>query len=150
MRLRTKLVKRRKFMSDEDRYTVAEFARRYKISEANLEAFCARFNLVPETVVTREEFKRMLDEYQEGSSPAEEESTNQGSAPELEAERPEEENVSEEKRTFSRWVKQYKEKYRLSNPKLVYLRRRSGIKDEDEITEQEFLSQVNRHLFNKQ
>jgi hypothetical protein len=142
MRARSKLTERRKSMSDEDRYSVADFARRYKVAGANLEAFCARFDLLPETVITREEFKG-------DSSPAEEESTKEGSVP-VKEERPEEENVSEEKRAFSRWVKQYEERYRLSNPKLVYLKRRSGIKDEDEITEQEFLSQVNRHLFNKQ
>jgi hypothetical protein len=136
-------------MSDEDRYSVADFARRYKVAGANLEAFCARFDLLPETVITREEFKHMLEDYEGDSSPAEEESTKEGSVP-VKEERPEEENVSEEKRAFSRWVKQYEERYRLSNPKLVYLKRRSGIKDEDEITEQEFLSQVNRHLFNKQ
>lgn len=131
-------------MSDEDRYSVAEFARRYKVAEANLEAFCTRFGLVPETVVTREEFKRMLEGYHEDSSPAEEESTNQGSAPRAEEERPEEENVSEVKKTFERWVKDKK----VRHP--VFLRIAAGFESDTLLTEVEFDKAVDKHLYNKE
>jgi hypothetical protein len=143
MRARPKLAERRKFMSDEDRYTVAEFARRYKIAGANLEAFCARFDLLPETVMTREGFKRMLDDYQEDSSPAEE-ATNEGSAPELEKERPEEEDLNQSKRTFERWVKEKK----IRHP--VYLKVTAGYESDTLLTEQEFDRAVDKYLYNKE
>ena len=84
-------------MSTEDRYSVAEFARRYKVSDDDLAVFCTEYGLTPETVLTREEFKRMRDDLETGPAPAEKEPIQEGSAP-LQEERPKEENVSKEKK----------------------------------------------------
>jgi hypothetical protein len=51
-------------MSTEDRYSVAEFARRYKVSEKELPAFCELFGVSQDTVLTREEFKGMFARFE--------------------------------------------------------------------------------------
>lgn len=50
-------------MSDEDRYSAAEFARRYKVTEADLTKLCERAGIDPDTVLTRDEFRKLLEEF---------------------------------------------------------------------------------------
>lgn len=148
-------------MSGEDRYSVAEFARRYKIIQARLVALCEFFGLSADTILTRDEFRRMLDEFR-ARVPADEETTNEGDpssegdvssegdalsesdASSTEEERPQEENVSEGKKTFERWVKLKK----IRHP--VYLKITAGYDDGTLLTETEFDRAVDKYLLNKE
>lgn len=142
-------------MSGEDRYSVAEFARRYKIIQARLVALCEFFGLSADTILTRDEFRRMLDEFR-ARVPADEETTNEGDpssegdalsesdASSTEEERPQEENVSEGKKTFERWVKLKK----IRHP--VYLKITAGYNDDTLLTETEFDRAVDKYLLNKE
>lgn len=134
-------------MTEDDRYSVAEFARRYKVREADLAAFCGAKELTPETVLTRDEFKRMLDEFRPVS--AVKEPINWEKAADK-WKLPKEETVTENRKPFSQWAKVYESKYRLFDAKLIYVKRMANVSDEDEITESEFLSHIRKHLLGKE
>jgi hypothetical protein len=134
-------------MSDEDRYSVAEFARRYKVSEDALSAFCTNHDLTPETVLTREEFKHILADLR--TLPAERDKIKEEEVPLEEEKSSKEEDVTEKKRPFSRWVEENRRRMRLSNPKVVYIKMAGKVQDSDRMTEQEFQALVDKYLHSK-
>lgn len=134
-------------MTEDDRYSVADFAKRYKVPEANLAALCSKKEITPETVMTREEFKRMLDEFRVVSVAKVPKNWEKAS---VERKLPKEEKVTETKEAFSKWAKAFESTYRLFDAKLIYVKRMAKINDEDLMTEQEFHSLIRKHLLGKE
>jgi replication initiation and membrane attachment protein DnaB len=138
-----------KAMAEEDRYSIAEFARRYKVSEKELPAFCELMGVSQDTVLTREEFRAMLARFEDRSVVE---------APSLETQEPgkeaKEEAVAntqkpgtrEKKQPLSRWALERK----LSRPTVAVLRNAMGWEDKTEITEPELEAALNKHLYDKE
>lgn len=122
-------------MPDEDRFSIEEFARRYRLAEDQVPAFCERHGVSPEAVVSREEFKGMLDAF--NSSP-------DTPSPEPQAEAKEEKVAK--KQTLERWAQDRK----LTHPRVAVLCNAMGWTEKTKITEAELQAAIDRHLLNKQ
>ncbi len=128
-------------MSTEDRYSVAEFARRYKLAEEQFPAFCELHGVTPEYVVSREEFRKMLDRFNASAGPSQ---TPAPTGPPPEAK---EENVSKEKKqALARWAQEHK----LTRPRVAVLCNAMGWDEQSKITEAELQAAINKHLLNKE
>lgn len=132
-------------MSEEDRYTLVEFARRYKLAEARLPAFCELMGVSQDTVLTREEFRAMLARFEDRSvveAPPEE-----NQEPQREAKEEAVANKEEEK-PFAQWVKGKIRHARVF--KAAFLKSITGWNDDTRITEAEFDKAFRKHLLNKE
>jgi len=129
-------------MSTEDRYSFAEFAKRYKLSEKELPAFCELFGVSQDTVLTREEFKGMLARFE--SSGGVEEPPQPTQEPQREVK--EEEVAKEKKQPLSRWAQERK----LTRPRVAVLKNAMGWDEQSKITETELQAAINKHLLNKE
>jgi len=128
-------------MSTEDHYSVAEFARRYKLAEEQFPAFCELHGVTLDEVVTREEFKEMLDRFNAPAGPS---AIPASTEPPPEAK---EEKVSKEKKqTLSRWAQERK----LTRPRVAVLCNAMGWNERSKITETELQAAINKHLHNKE
>jgi|GEM_PF-1663005 len=130
-------------MAEEDRYSIAEFARRYKVSEKELPAFCELFGVSQDTVLTREEFKGMLARFE--SSVGVEEPPQPTQEPQEEAK---EEAVPKKKRPLAQWVTRKITRARVF--KTAYLKSAMNWKDDTKLTEDEFDNAVRKHILNKE
>jgi hypothetical protein len=137
-----------RFMSTDDRSTVGEYAKRYKVRDKDLAELCQAYGLSAESVVSREEFRQMLAGCSEKKSKAAELASRakedvkvkkDGSPP-----KGKEEKVSEAKKTFERWVKIRK----VRHP--VYLKVSAGYKDNTMLTGKEFDMAYDKYLLNKE
>ncbi len=128
-------------MSTEDRYSVAEFARRYKLVPDQVPAFCELHGVLPDEVVTREEFKGMLECFNASAGPSDAPTSTE---PPPEAK---EEKVSKEKKQpLSRWAQERK----LTRPRVAVLKNAMGWDERSKITKAELQAAINKHLFNKE
>lgn len=134
-------------MTAEDRYSLAEFAKRYKISQRSVGSLTDKMGLTPETVLTREEFKNLLEDYKRKiknpptASPREK---NLQKAPL----QPKEETVKKGKKTLAQWVREKIARARVG--KTAYLKVVMDWEEDTLITESEFDTAVRKHLLNKE
>ncbi|MBD3285803.1 hypothetical protein GF359_05015 [candidate division WOR-3 bacterium] len=130
-------------MTTQDRYTVGDFAKRYKLKGAELKLFCKRSGVSAETVLSRDEFRRLLDEIKNKPTlEADGKETNTPSRPKRE------EDVKEATKTLDRWVSE-----KISHAgvgKKAYLKVVMDWEDETRITESAFDKAVRKHLLNKE
>lgn len=128
-------------MPTDDRFSIEEFARRYRLAPEQLPAFCELHGVSPDEVVAREEFRKMLDRFNASAEPSE---TPAPTEPPLEAK---EENVSKEKKqSLSRWAQERK----LTRPRVAVLCNAMGWDEQTKITKAELQAAINKHLFNKE
>ena len=133
-------------MTAQDRYSVGDFAKRYKLREIELKRLCKRFSIGLETVLSRDEFRNLLEESRkpEPSREATNEKPNTPSKP------VKEESVSakkiEKKVPFSRLAAEH----RLTRPRVAALKVCTDWEDETKITVCELMTAVNKHLKNKE
>lgn len=124
-------------MAKDDRLTMQEFAKRYKVSDEAFKRLCEMNGVTPETAITREEFKQMLD----GSPFGRIEDPVEGAEPESK-----EEPVAEKKYPFSQLVQERG----LSRPRVAALKVCTNWDDKTEITKTEFQAAIDKHLYNKE
>ena len=130
-------------MSTEDHYSVAEFARRYKLAEEQVPAFCELHGVTPEYVVSREEFKGMLDRFNASAEPPSPQPSPNGRG----SEKIKEEPVSKEKKqSLARWAEERK----LTRPRVAVLKNAMGWDEQTKITKAELQAAINKHLLNKE
>jgi len=127
-------------MSTEDRYSVAEFARRYKLAEEQFPAFCELHGVSPDEVVAREEFRKMLERFNASAGPSQ---TPAPTKPPPEVK--EEVMAKEKKQSLSRWAQERK----LTRPRVAVLCNAMGWDERSKITEAELQAAINKHLLNK-
>jgi len=125
-------------MSTDDRFSIEEFARRYKLAPDQLPAFCELFGVSPDEVVAREEFKEMLDRFEASTEKSPEPQEPQAEAKEAQ--------VAEKKKPFSRLAAERK----LTHPRVAVLKVCTGWEDKTKITETELQAAINKHLLNKE
>lgn len=135
-------------MSEEDRYSIAEFARRYKLAEARLPAFCELFGVEPDTELSRSEFKTLLDRFEQDSAEASEPPSPQPSPTGGGSTKPKEDQVPKKKQALAQWVKEKITHARVF--KTAYLKSAMGWQDDTKLSEDEFDNAVRKHLLNKE
>jgi len=123
----------------DDKFTIAEFAKRYKVSDETLEAICESGAVSPDDTVTREDFKQMI----EGVSP-------RVSASEPEKPEPKEEPVPEKKNKKKVPFSRLAAAAGLNRPRVAALKVCTGWEDETKLTEEEFDAAVKKNLKNKE
>ncbi|MBN2381183.1 hypothetical protein JXM67_15395 [candidate division WOR-3 bacterium] len=130
-------------MTAQDRYSAGDFAKRYKMRETDLERLCKRFGIDAETVLSRDEFRKLLEADKDESSA---QATTEGTNTPPPKEEPVPEKKNEKKVAFSRLAAEH----RLSRPRIAALKVCTGWGDETKITEPELKAAVLKHLKNKE
>jgi len=128
-------------MTAQDRYSVGDFAKRYKLKEVELKRLCERFGIGSETIISRDEFRKLLDEVRKELSPGtNKEDTDTPSKPLKEDE------LKEEKKTsFARLAKERK----LTPARVAVLKFASKWTDTTSLTYAEFQAAIDKHLLSK-
>lgn len=127
-------------MPTDDRFSIEEFARRYKLAPEQLPAFCELHGVSPDEVVAREEFKEMLDRFNVSAGPPDAPASTEPPPEAKEAQ------VAEKKKPFSRLAAEHK----LTHPRVAVLKVCTGWEDKTKITETELQAAINKHLLNKE
>ena len=133
-------------MSGEDRYSIAEFAKRYKVAEAELGRLCEAVGLMPDTILTRDEFKGMLEEFYQKQSQPPQPTPHPSEGTKSPAVGKEDQVKKEKKVPLSRLAAERG----LTHPRVAVLENAMGWKDDTKITEAEFQAAINKHLLNKE
>jgi ribosomal protein L22 len=133
-------------MSDEDRYSAAEFARRYKVTEVDFAKLCEQAGIARDTILSREEFRKLLDDFRRMSFKP------RRSVMENLKEKTKaiivvkEEKVKEGKKApFERLVK----KAGLTPAKAAVLKTAMDWGNSTPISQKQFEDAVNKHLYNR-
>ena len=128
-------------MPTDDRFSIEEFARRYKLVPDQLPAFCELHGVSPDEVVAREEFKEMLERFNASAGPPDAPASTE---PPPEAK--EEVVAREKKQALSRWAEERK----LTRPRVAVLKNAMGWDEQSKITEAELQAAINKYLLNKE
>ncbi len=126
-------------MAKDDSLPVREFARRYKVSDDDLARLCEANAVHPETVLSREDFKKMLGAH---SPDRKDDSGFVATEPAVFKE----DQVKETKTAFVRLARDKG----LDPPRIAALKVCTGWADDTKITEAELEAAVNKHLKNKE
>lgn len=124
--------------NNEDRFSMQEFARRYKVPDEALAMLCQTHSLTLGALVTREEFKQMLDSSSAGRL----------DEPQVaEPDPPKEEQVINETRyPFAKLAA----RIGLDHVRVEVLKVCTGWSDDTKITEAELDAAINKHLKGKE
>jgi len=133
-------------MSTEDRYSAAEFARRYKVTEADLTKLCERAGIDPDTVLTRDEFRKLLEEFHKRAfKPRRAIMENLKEEAKSTSVVKEKKVKNSKKASFSRLAAARK----LTPARVAALKICTGWKDDAKITEAELDAAIEKHLKNR-